>query len=135
MPKRQKVYAYLWLLFILGLLGVAHFLFFRFGFHEMNPFPITRGLAFASTLWSTALLVAMALRYGWARYVLIAWLAVAMAGFAMAVLMMNSRSVKPLPEPTNMVIAGLILYALALIPLGVARSLRRFLAPRTAGGH
>jgi hypothetical protein len=135
MPKRQKVYAYLWLLFIFCVLGCAHYLFFRFGFHELNPFPITRGLAFASALWSTALLLAMVLRRGWARYVLIIWLVMAMLGYGMAVLMMNSRSVNPLPEPTHAVILGMVLYAVALIPLGISRALRRFLGPRTAGGH
>lgn len=135
MPKRQKIFAYLWLLVTAILLGLGHFLFFHFSFHELNPFPITRGLCFASRLWSTALLIAMVLRHAWARYVLIAWLVVAIAGFSMATLFMNSRSAKPVPGPTQTAVAGLVLYALALIPLGAARPLRRFLAPRTAGGH
>jgi len=135
MQKNQKFQAYLWLAFILCVLAGAHFLFFSFSFHELNPFPITRGLAFASALWSTALLFAMLLRHGWARYVLIAWLVMAMLAFSLAILMMNGQSVKPLPTPTNTALLGLGLYALALLPLGVAHSLRRYLAPRTAGGH
>jgi hypothetical protein len=125
---------WLWLFTIFCLLGLAHFLFFLFSFHELNPYPITRGLTFASALWSTVLLLVMLLRQGWARYVLMAWLVLAIVAFGLAILMMNSQSVRPLPEPTKAAVAGLSLYALALIPLAALRSLRRFLEPRTAGG-
>ena len=134
MAKHYRVRARLWLMFIFLVLGGAHFLFFRFTFHELNPFHLTRGLFFGSSLWSLALLIGVALRHGWARYVLIAWLVVAMMVFGLMVLMMNSRSVAALPEPTNAALIGLALCALALVPLGVSRSLRRYLAPRTAGG-
>ena len=53
--------------------------------------------------------------------------------YGLMVLMMRSQSVDPLPEPTHAAIGGLVLYAVALIPLGKSRSLRRFLAPKTAG--
>jgi hypothetical protein len=76
----------------------------------------------------------MWLRLGWARYVLIAWLVVAIVAYGLTTLMMNSQSVKPLPEPTRIAIAALLLYAAALAPLGASRSLRRYLTPRTAGG-
>jgi len=33
----------------------------------------------------------------------------------------------------HLVIGGLILYAVALVPLGVSRALRRYVAPREAG--
>lgn len=134
MPPHYKLRARLWLVFICGALCGAHFLFFRFSFHELNPFDLTRGLFFASALWSCALFVAITLRLGWARYALIVWLVVAMLGFGLMVLMMNSRSVKVLTEPTNAAVIGLGLCALALVPLGVSRSLRRYLAPRTASG-
>jgi hypothetical protein len=134
MTKHQRIRAYLWFFFIFCTLGGGHYLFFLFSFHPLNPLPLTRGIAFASALWSTVLLLAMLLHKAWARYVLIIWLVVAMLAFGLAMLIMNTRSVEPLPGPTRNVILGLALYALALTPLGVSRSLRRYLAPRTAGG-
>ncbi len=134
MSKPRKIRPFLWLIAILGVLSAGHYLFFRFSFHELNPYPITRGLAFGSALFSTVLVCAMARRLGWARYVLIAWLVVASVAFGMTILLMNKQSVNPLPEPTKEALVGLGLYVLALIPLGTSRSLRRFLAPRTAGG-
>jgi hypothetical protein len=134
MQRHSKVRARLWLTFIFCALAAANFLLFQFSFHPLNPFPITKGLTFGSSLWSAALILGMWLRLGWARYVLIAWLAVAILAFGLTALMMNSRSVKPLSEPTRVVIGALGLYALALVPLGMSRSLRRYLTPRTAGG-
>lgn len=157
MLKHRKLRARLWLVFIFCALAAGNFLFFRFSFHELNPFPITRGLAFGSSLFSAALIVALWLRLGWARYVLSAWLALAMFGFGFAVLMMHSRSSRPvpvpaqtakvvadrvaavvsaipLPEPTKEAVLGLLLYGVALVPLGLSRSLRRYSVPRTAGG-
>jgi hypothetical protein len=134
MPTRYKIRACLWFVFIFFTLSGGHYLLFRFAFHPLNPFPVTRGLAFGSALWSTVLLVAMVLHKDWARYVLIVWLVVVILAFSLAMLMMNTRSVESLPGPTKTVLAGLALYALAMVPLSVSRSVRRYLAPRTAGG-
>jgi len=134
MPKNHRIRAYLWLAFIFCTLAGAQYFFFLFSFHQLNPFLITRGLTFGSTLWSTVLLLAMLFGRAWARYVLIAWLLMAMVGFGLATLMMNSQSIGALPQPTKFALIGLALYAMALTPLGISRSLRRFLAPRTAGG-
>lgn len=133
--SKKKLRARLWLLAVLVVLTAANYLLFQFSFHEMNPFPITRGIAFGSSLWSAALLIAMWLRMGWARYVLVTWLSLAIVLQGLFVLRMNSQSVKPLPEPTRIALIGLGLYALALIPLGASTSLRAFLGPKTAGGH
>jgi len=134
MPLNQRIWAYVWLLFILFALLGAHYYVYRFSFHPLNPFQVTRALVFASILWCSVLLVSMLLRLGWARYVMATWVVIAMIGFIMAMLMMNSQSVDPLPEPTHAVLKGLFFYALALVPLGISNALRRFLAPRTAGG-
>lgn len=135
MSQSRKVLPYIWLLVIFCVLGVGHVLFFRFSFHPLNPFPITRGLAFGSALWSTVLVVSMAFRLGWARYVLSAWLVLAMSCFSLVVLQMNKLSSAPISDATQEAVFGLVLYALGLIPLGLSHTLRRFLAPRTAGGN
>ena len=134
MPKK-KLRARLWLLAVLAVLAAGNYLLFLFSFHEMNPYPITRGVAFGSALWSAVLLIAMWLQMGWARYVLATWLVIAILVQGYYVLRMNSQSVRPLPEPTRIAFLGLGLYALALVPLGASRSLRGFLGPRTAGGQ
>ena len=134
MPTNQKVRAYLWLAFIAIMLAGANYLFFRFSFDLQNPFPLTRGLAFGSSLWSVVLLVAIALRNAWARYLLSSLLVFAMVCFGLADLMINTRAVIPLNSLTRNVVVALVLCAFALYPLGFSRSLRRFLAPRTAGG-
>src|SRR5437016_833885 len=135
MLKKQRIRAYLWLVFIFFTLAGANYFFFRFSFHQMNPLPMTRGLTFGSAIWSAVLLVAMLFHRAWARYILVTWLVMAMVAFAMSTLMMNGQSIAPLPEPTKAAVAGLALYALALVPLGISRSLRRYLGPRTAGGQ
>ena len=94
-----------------------------------------QGLTFGLALWTTALMVAMCMRLGWARYVLIALVVAAIVGIGLTVLMMTSQSVNALPEPVHAALGGLGLYMLALVPLGASRSLRRFLAPRQAGGR
>jgi hypothetical protein len=133
--SKKKLRARLWLLAVLVVLAAGNYLLFLFSFHELNPYPITRGIAFGSSLWSLALIIAMWLRMGWARYVLATWLVLAIVLQGLFILRMNSQSVKPLPEPTKIALIGLGLYALALIPLGASRSLRGFLGPKTAGGH
>lgn len=133
--SKKKLRARLWLLAVLVVLAAANYLLFQFSFHEMNPFPITRGISFGSSLWSLALLIAMWLRLGWARYVLVTWLVLVILVQGLFVLRMNSQSVNPLPEPTRIALIGLGLYALALVPLGASSSLRGFLGPKTAGGH
>jgi ABC-type nitrate/sulfonate/bicarbonate transport system permease component len=92
-----------------------------------------RGMTFGLTLWTTALMAAMCMRLGWARYVLIALLVAAIIAIGLTVLMMTSQSANALPEPVHEALGGLGLYAVALIPLGASHSLRRFLAPRQAG--
>lgn len=134
-PSRHKRLSYLWLFLIFCALAGAHYFFFRFSFHELNPYPIVKGITFGLTLWTTALMLAMCMRLGWARYVLIALLVTAIVTIGLTVLMMNSQSVNALPEPVHAALGGLGLYALALVPLGTSRSLRRFLAPRQAGGR
>lgn len=134
MFKQYRVRAWLWFAFMFCTLGAGHYLFFRFSFHPLNSLEITRGLAFGTTLWSTVLLIAMMMHRGWARYVLATGLVLAILAFGMAILVMNSRSIVPLPGPTKMAVLGLVCYALALVPLGVSTSIRRYLAPRTAGG-
>jgi hypothetical protein len=133
--KQRKLRARLWLCVILCVLTGAHYFFYRFSANQDNPYPLTRGLTFGLVLWTSALLLAMWLRLGWARYVIIALLAAGIAGYGLSVLMMTSQSVDPLPEPVHAALEGMLLYALALVPLGISPSLRYFLAPRTAGGR
>jgi hypothetical protein len=132
--SRRKHVAYLWLAFVGGALVVAHYFLFRFSFHPLNPFPVMRGLSFGLALWTAALMIAMCMRLGWARYVLIALLASAIVFFGLAAITMTTESVNALPEPIHAAVGGLGFYAVALFPLGASRALRRFLAPRQAGG-
>jgi hypothetical protein len=125
----------MWLAFIGVALLIAHYFLFRFSFHPLNPFPLMRGMTFGLALWTAALMVAMCMRLGWARYVLIALLTSAIVVFGLAVLMMTSESVNALPEPIHAAAGGLGFYAVALFPLGASRALRRFLGPRQAGGR
>lgn len=135
MSKSQRIRPYLWFFFIICTLVGAHYLFFQFSFHPLNAMPMTRGLTFGSALWSAVLLLAMLLHKGWARYVLIVWLVVTMTLFGLAALLTNTDSLMSVRDPTLDAMGGLLLCALALAPLGVSRSLRRYVAPRTAGGH
>jgi len=48
-------------------------------------------------------------------------------------LMVRSESIDSLSHLMGLVAGGLLLYALALIPLSVSSSLRHYLGPRTAG--
>jgi hypothetical protein len=135
MTKLQRIRPYLWLFFIICTLGGGHYLFYKFSFEPLNAMPMTRGLTFGSALWSAVLVLAMLLHKGWARYVLIVWLVFAMALFGLATLLTNTNSLMTVRGPTLDAMSGLALFALALAPLGASRSLRRYLAPRTAGGR
>ena len=118
---------------IVLLLTGAHFFFYRFSVDHLNSYPVSQGMTAGSVIWTTALLFAMWLRYAWSRYVMIATICLAMVGFSIVALLVRSESVNPLPELMRLVAAGLLFYALALIPLSVSSSLRHYLGPRTAG--
>ena len=99
----------------------------------MNTFAVTRGLTFGCVLWTTVLLIAVWLRHAWARYVLITLICLAILVFGLLALTLAKETVDSIPLLVRMVTAGLVLYALALVPLGGSRSIGRYLAPRTAG--
>ena len=134
MPTNQRIWAYAWIFYIVCTLLGAHYFVYRFSFHPLNPYQVTRALVFASIIWCTVLMIGMIFRYAWTRYVLVAWLIITIVGFLAAMLQMNSQSIASLPMPTHDVIKGVFLYALAIAPLIFSRALGRFLAPRTAGG-
>ncbi|MEI9895662.1 MAG: hypothetical protein WDN28_17685 [Chthoniobacter sp.] len=131
--KKAKLHARLWIGLAFLLLTGAHFLFYRFSFDHLNNYPISQGLTAGCVLWTSALLVAMWLRYAWSRYVMIVMICGALAGFSVIALMVRSESVNALPQLMQRVAGGLVLYALALIPLSASRALRNYLGPRTAG--
>lgn len=133
--KNHRLWAYIWLAFIFCFICAGQYFFFRFSFDALNPIRVTRGLAVASTLWCGVLMSAMLLHRAWARYILITWLVFSMVAFGAGLLMMNSQSIAKLPQPTKAAVIGLMMYAIALIPLGMSRSLQRYLAPRSAGGE
>ena len=129
----RKLIARIWLYVTFCLITAAHYFFYRFSMDPLNTFAITRGLTFGCTLWTTVFLVAVWLRRGWARYILITLICGTIGGFAFCAMLLASQSVDPLPLQMRRVVAGLVLYSLALVPLGGSRSLRRYLEPRTAG--
>lgn len=133
--KRQKLRARLWLCFIFCSLTGAHYLFYRFSIHPLNPYAVTRGVTFGLTLWTTVLVGAMWLRHGWARYVTVALLVIGFAEFGLTLLFLNSQSVSPIPDATQAVLGGLALYTIAMVPLVFSHSLHLFLAPRPASGR
>jgi len=77
----------------------------------------------------------MWMRNDWARYVLIVLTCLAIVGFGGVMLMLKKDSIIELPTATRAVVSGLLLYTLALVPLGASHSLRNYLGPRTAGGR
>ncbi len=134
MPLKQRIWAYVWLTFITCMLLGAHYYSYWFSKDPYNPFQVTKALVFTSMIWCAVLLIGMLLRHGWARYGMAVWVILAIAGFVMAALMMNSQSVAPLPSATFNAVKGVVFYALALLPIWLSNSLRRYLGPKTAGG-
>jgi hypothetical protein len=130
---KKKLRARIWLCVTLLLVSGAHYFLYRFSIDRLNTFPVTEGLAFGCVLWTTVLLGAMWLRQAWARYAMIVMICLALAGFSLAGLLIRAQSVNPLPELMRLLVIGMVLYAVALIPLGASRALRQYLAPRTAG--
>ena len=111
----------------------AHYFFYKFSSDRLNNYPISQGLTFGCVLWTTVLFVAMWLRYGWSRYVMITMICFGIGGFSLLAMLVRSESVDPLPRLTKLVVCGAALYALALIPLSASSALRHFLGPKTAG--
>lgn len=135
MHKQQRIFAYLWLVYIAGMLCGAHYFFYRYAFHPLNSIEATRGMMAGAVLWTTVLYIAMVRHFGWARYGLAITVALILVGIGWTVMVMNTRSVQSIPGATKAAIAAMALYGLSLVPLGVAGSLRRYLAPLTAGGR
>ena len=116
------------------LLGGQYF-FYRFSTDSLNTYKISLGMTFGSALWTAVLVGAMWMRNDWARYVLIVLTCLAIVGFGGVMLMLKKDSIIELPTATRAVVSGLLLYTLALVPLGASHSLRNYLGPRTAGGR
>ncbi|MDR3406000.1 MAG: hypothetical protein P4L99_26175 [Chthoniobacter sp.] len=131
--KKRKLRAKMWMGVAFLLLSGAHYLFYRFSTDPLNNYSVSQGLTAGSVIWTTVLFGAMWLRYSWSRYVMITTICFAMFGFGAVALMVRSESVNALPQLMRLVAGGLVLYALALIPLSVSSSLRHYLGPRTAG--
>jgi len=131
--SRRKIRARIWLCVILLLTTGAHYYFYRFSVDRLNTYPIAQGITFGCVLWTTVVWGAMWLRYNWARYLMVALLCLAIISFSWIALLIRGESMNPLPELTRLVVYGLMLYAVALIPLGASHALRSYLAPRTAG--
>jgi len=131
--SRRKIRARIWLCVILLLITGAHYYFYRFSIDRMNTYPIAQGITFGCVLWTTVVWGAMWLRYNWARYLMVAVVTLAIISYSWIALLVRGESMNPLPELTRLVVYGLMLYAVALIPLGASRALRSYLAPRTAG--
>jgi hypothetical protein len=132
---KRKVWARIWILVVFLILMAGQWYFYRFSMDSMNTYAVSKGMTFGCALWSTVLLGAMWLRYGWARYFLIVLLCLAIIGFGAVALLLKSEMLSPIPGPTRSVIFGLLLYTLALVPLGASHDLRNYLGPRTAGGR
>lgn len=111
----------------------AHYFLYKFSFDRLNNYEVSKGLFVGSVIWTSVLLVAMWLRYTWARYVMITMICLSMAGFASLAMMVRSESVNPLPQLMKLVVYGAGLYAVALVPLSASVALRHFLGPKTAG--
>jgi hypothetical protein len=131
--SRKKIRARIWLFIILLLLSGAHYFFYRFSINRLNTSSITPGLTFGCVLWTTVIWGAMWLRNGWARYVMIALICLGIFSYGWIAMVVREESIDPLPELTRMVVYGLMLYTAALVPLSASRTLRAYLAPRTAG--
>jgi len=129
--NKYKLQARIWLVVVFLLLTVAHYCFYRFSADPRNPYPLTRGATFGCVLWSNVLLVAIWLRHGWARYLLIVLICMAIGGFGVTMLLIGRDFMEP--ASIRMVISGLAFYAVALVSLWISRSLSHYLAPRTAG--
>jgi len=130
--RKRKLWAKIWIAVTFLLLMAAEYFFLRFCRDSMNTYlAISWGMTFGCTLWTTVLLGAMWMRYGWARYVLVTLICLAIIGFGAIILVMRSESVAPLTTATRAVVIGMFFYAMALIPLGASHALRHFLGPRT----
>jgi hypothetical protein len=129
--RKRKIWAKSWIIVTFFLLTAAHVFLYRFSTDIMNTYKVSQGMTFGVALWSTVLLGAMWMRYGWARYALGALICVSIVGFAGLILMLRSESIAPMPTATRAAVGGILFYMAALVPLGASHTLRDFLGPRT----
>ena len=125
----------MWLAVVLVLISGAHVLFYQFSVSPLNTIPVSFGLTLGLLLWTTVLMVAMWVRRAWSRYAMIAFLVLGMAAYGLIYLKVRGESPEPLPGLLRLAVGGMVLYGLALVPLGFVRSIHRYLMPRTAGGR
>jgi len=133
LTSKRKFKARIWVCLVFIILTGAHYCFYRFSSDPRNTIALSRGLTFGCVLWTSVLLIAVWLRHGWARYFLIVLLCLAIFAFGLTALVLVKDTIEPLSEAVRMVVMGLALYAIALVPLGISRSLARYVGPRTAG--
>jgi hypothetical protein len=134
-PIFQRLRPYIWIIFILGAVAGGEYYFYRFSFDPENTFQLSRGVTFASAIWSAVLIIGLIIHRSWARYMMIIGLILAIVTFGLITMYMNQESVAFLSRPTKAAIKGMALFGVALIPLGFSRSLRRHCLPLTAGGR
>ncbi len=133
--RKRRLWARINIVVVLVLTMAAQYFFYKFSTDKMNVYPISLGITAGCAIWTTVLLVCMWLRFGWARYILIVMLCLAILFFAGILLLLKSESILPVPTATKAGLLGLVLYVIALIPLSVSQELREFLGPKSAGGH
>jgi hypothetical protein len=129
----KKMWARAWLCVILLLITGAHYFFYRFSSDPLNSYPVSQGLTFGCLLWTSVLWGAMWLRYGWARYLMITMICLAIAGFSLLAMLVRGDSVDPLQHLMKLAIFGILFYIAALVPLNTSSFLRHYMGPKTAG--
>ena len=132
-PPNWKLRARIWICVIFVVLCGADYLLLTF---SHNPFisdrqPLLMGLAVLGALFSKVLLIGVWRRMAWARYVLVTLLGVSILGFALAMFAIASGNVARPAGLLKKPLVGMALQALALLPLGYSRSIRRQLHPMT----
>ena len=131
----QRLRPYFWLLVVICAVTAGEYYFYRFSFDPENPFGLSRGVTFASGIWSIVLLIGIIAHRPWARYMMISGLILAIGLFALITMIMNQESVAFLSRPTKAAVKGMACFGVALLPLSFSRSLRRHCLPLTAGGR
>lgn len=129
-PK-WKIRARIWIVVVFVMLCAADYLLLTFTYDPFNPLPMLSGVAILSALCTKVLLIGMWRRLAWARYTLITALFASLMAFAIVMFIMVGGKA---PRPAGLLkkpIAAMALQALALIPLGTSRSIRRQLHPMT----
>ena len=114
------------MLLLFALTG-ANVLLWHFTSRPLNPWPMLKGHVVGSALGTTVLLIGIAQRHFWARYVLIVFLWYLITVFSVVALIVSGDKVGMERSPMIALLVAIVIFILSNVLLIRSRSIQRLM--------